>query len=144
MPLQIDQDRAKGSAPLKGEVINPQPRDRCAGSRRQSHHPAQDRHPGRGDTQPSSQTSAEPAARGEANGLDHLGEARGHLGPRGQVGEALGEDFARTVQRLAEELAHPPEEAYLTTCTGQIGGAAPIMAMNAGGWLSAHRTAGTA
>jgi hypothetical protein len=143
--VQVYHDRAERSPTLKGKVVVAQTRHMFCWRGGQSHHPAHNRHPGRGDSQMRGQSRAESAARRQADGLQRLAQTGRHLGPRShQMGQPFSENLLRTLDGVTKELADVQNKMHLLPCTGQIFHHPAIPTMQAAGELGAQRTQSSA
>lgn len=142
MSVQVDQNRAIAAATPEGEVVNAQgARGRSAGKGIGADTGQQDG--GRG-AQPERLEEASPrcAARSKPNSGKPLIQAlRPPRRGSNDLRESFRKDLARTVGSIAEEFARMQHELHGDAVPGQVGKAARVARMDAGGRLVTQRTA---
>ncbi len=136
MRVQVHNDCAEGSAASKGKIVEAKTLDVIYRRGGQSHHPTDNGHPGRGDAQMRGQSRTEPATGCQADGLQRLVQAGGHLCPRrDELGEPFRENLTHTLDGVTKELTDMQNQLHLLSSTGEVFHQSAIAAMQAGSWL---------
>ncbi len=143
MRFQVHEDAAIGAPPSDGEVVHA---EHAWGGRRLNHRGTDVREQGvAGNWHP--ERPQETATRLTAQGEGDMGEPVAQtVGPMGvgdrDAGQALGEDAAHAVGRIAEEAPCPEEQACRNPLPGKISQDAPVARMDPRRRLAAHRATG--